>query len=1171
MKKILFLSFLALFTFINVHTSKASHIAGGDISYTCIGNNQYQINLNLFVDCLGFDPGASQTITFTSTCGGSQTIQVNVTNPGGTEISQLCPSQINNSTCNGGSLPGMWVFNFVGTVTLNPSCNTWTAGWGVCCRNNAILNLTNAASQNSYIETTMNTLTNPCNNSPAFTAQPIPYVCINQQVNYSYGVVETDGDSLYYTLVSALSASGAPLGYNGGYSPTSPIPGIVLDPTTGLLTFTPTMLGNFVVVVLVQEYDSNGNLLGTVMRDIQFIVQNCSNIVPDPTAGAISNMTGTAVQTGPFSIEMCEGSTFTFNAVYTDVNAGDILTLTTNLNTVLPGATLTTSGTNPLTATYTWIAPGGSANTNTTFSVTVNDGACPVQGQQTFVYDIQVLPRTLGGPDQIICGSQTAQLSGTGGSVFTWNVLSGPAMVVGTNFSCNPCQNPTASPTATTVYEVVSDLSGTCVNRDTITVTVVPDYTFAVSQSSTVSCLTQPIQLNVTPSPAGAYTYSWSPGTALNNTNIANPVVSMTSPGTITYTVSVTSPQGCVKTDVVSVTATASFPPNAISFVSDTSVCTGDTVNLGVTFGNSVPSVCGPSVTGGCAATVLYTVGTGNLTTNAYPTPFTSFWEDGRIQILYLASELNALGMTGGKIASAAFNIVTKGSTTPFNGFTISMKCTSLTALTTTYQTGFTTVYGPINTSTTLGWNTYNFTTAYEWDGISNIIVEVCYNNAAWTQNDVVQKTLTPFNSSILQYTDGAIGCNLNAPTTYTERPNIRFTACGAIADTSAYTYSWTPTLGTFNPSSQFTGAQVNASTTYTVVVTNASGCADTATVFVSSGVTSLNVDAGTYTVICPTTSTTLNATGATDFTWSPATGLSNPNIANPIATPTTTTTYTVTGTSQCAVGVSTDTVTIAPVNTVILNVSAGADTTLCPGMATVLNASGATSYTWLPATGLSSTTIANPTSSVASTTTYTVTGTAFCADPVTDEVTVNILTANSYAVAAGPDLSICVGESFNLNAFVSGGFGSNSFSWNQDGLTTDSIANANTANASVNATIGGTNTYIVTVTDFCGNSVNDTVNVEVIAECDLEVPNIFTPNNDGNNDAFVIRGTGILSYSINIFNRWGNKIFESTNINDSWTGGGASDGTYFYIITAKTKNGKEFNEKGYVQLVNGN
>lgn len=1094
MKKSILSIFLLLGLFLTQNV-KASHIAGGDLSYVCLGNNQYQINLNLFVDCLGFDPGVTQTITFASSCGGNTTTSVNVTNPGGTEISQLCPAQINNSTCNGGTLPGMWVFHFTGTVTLSPACDTWTMSWTTCCRNAAILNLQSPDLYGSYIQATLNSVTDPCNNSPSFTSQPIPYVCANQLVNYNYGVVETDGDSLYYSLINAMDAGAVNLVYTAGYSATSPIPGITIDPTTGVLSFTPTMLGNFVVVVLVQEYNNNGELIGTVMRDIQFIVQSCTNIVPDPTAGAISNLTGTAVQTSPFSLEMCEGSTFTFNATYTDANAGDVLTLLSNISTVLPGSTLTTTGTNPLVATISWVAPGGSANTNTNFSVTVNDGACPVMGQQTFVYDINVQPRTLGGPDHVICGTQSASLNGTGGSIFTWSVLSGPAMVVGTNFSCNPCANPVASPTATTIYEVVSDLSGTCVNKDTVTVTVAPNFSYVTSQSSTSSCLLQPIQFNAVGSPAGTYTYNWSPSTYLNSTTIGNPVATISSPGTYTYYVDITSPQGCVKTDTASITITASYPPNPVSTVSDTTVCVGDTVLLGVTFGSSVPSVCGTNPLG-CSAALIATVGTGTTSnsTTTYPAPYGNWYTSAKHQFLFTAAELNAAGITGGKIDQIDFNVSTISGITTYHEFTINMGCTNLTSLS-NWVTGLSNVYTPKTYNVVSGWNGHVFDLAYEWDGISNVVIEICFSEmpptSNYTNNCSSPYTTTSFASCLYSISDVTPQCpNLSAPTILNDRPNVRFHYCGSAPDSTRYTYAWMPSAGIFNPTAQNTAAILSGNTNYYVIVTDTvSGCLDTAFVNVYAGTTSLNVNAGNDVTICPGTSTTLNATGASQFVWSPPTALSSTTVANPTANPTTTITYTVTGTSQCAAGQGTDSVKVIV--------------------------------------------------------------------PVVSPLT----------ISAGDNQEVCVSVAYGLNVASSGGYGNNTYAWTLlSGAAIDPISNANTAHASVTPTLEGTNVYQVTTIDACGNSVTDTIVVNVLPDCDLEIPNIFTPNGDGKNDYFMVNAKHLISYSILIYNRWGKKVFESNDVTQSWDGKNAEDGTYYYMIKAEGMNGKEYDEKGFIQ-----
>ncbi len=1009
MKKLL-LSIIFLTTFL---FSKASHIAGGDLTYVCLGSNQYQINLNLFVDCLGFDPGASQTINFTSTCGGTATLTVNGTNPGGTEISQLCPTQINNSTCNGGTLPGMWVFHYTGIVTLAPPCDTWTMSWSICCRNGAIVNLNTPASVGSYIQATLNSATASCNSSPSFNAQPIPYVCINQLINYSYGVVETDGDSLYFSFINAMDAGATMLTYAPGYSATSPIPGITLNPNTGLLSFTPTTLGNFVVVIMVQEYNSAGNLIGTTMRDIQFIVQNCSNIVPDAGAGAITGLTGTAVQTGPFTIEMCEGSNFTFNATYTDVDAADILTITSTLASALPGATITTSGTNPLVATITWTAPGGSAGTNTTFSVTVNDGACPVQGQQTFVYDINVNPRTLGGPDRVLCGNQTATLNGTGGSTFTWTVLSGPPIVVGTNFSCNPCANPIASPVSTTVYQVESDLSGTCVNRDTITVTIVPDYSFNVTQSSSTTCLQQPIQLNVTPTPTGAYTYSWSPGTFLNNTNIANPIATITNPGTYTYTITVTSPQGCIKTDVVTISATANYPPNSIAFTSDTSVCSGEIVNLGVTFGSSVPAICGTTPVM-CSGGTVTQVGNGTTvnTTTTYPAPYGNWWSSVKHQFLFRASELTAAGISGGKIDRLDFNVSAINGISTYHQYTINMGCTSLNSLTTAWVNGLQNVYTPKTFNVATGWNQHPFDNAFLWDGLSNIVVEICFNEMPpspnYTQNCVSPFTTTTFNSSLYSISDATSQCPSTTPgTTLTQRPNVRFRHCGAAPDSSNYVYSWTPSGGVSNPNNQFTNATVNTPTTYTVVVTdNSSGCLDSAVI-------------------------TVNATSPTvSFSASPTSGFH-------------------------------------PLNVYFSNTS-------------------------------------------------------------------------------GPSV---------INYF-----------WNF-GDTLSGIDNTSTlTNPSHLYNTEGQ--YIVTLIGVDANGCADTATIliDVNNTSILIIPNVFTPG--GANPLFKVSGFAITNFSIQIFDRWGKKKFESNDINNSWGGDNSSDGTYYYLIKAKGVDNKEYDEKGWLQLI---
>ena len=128
--------------------------------------------------------------------------------------------------------------------------------------------------------------------------------------------------------------------------------------------------------------------------------------------------------------------------------------------------------------------------------------------------------------------------------------------------------------------------------------------------------------------------------------------------------------------------------------------------------------------------------------------------------------------------------------------------------------------------------------------------------------------------------------------------------------------------------------------------------------------------NAGADVSICTGSSTTLSASGGTSYTWSPTTGLGNPNIANPVASPTTTATYTVTVTDGN--GCTDSDPVLVTVNSATAN--AGTDVSICSGSSTTLSASGGVSYAWSPATGLSNPNITNPVASPTTTTIYTLT-----------------------------------------------------------------------------------------------------------------------------------------------------------------------------------------------------
>ena len=823
----MFILFMGLF-----NISKASHVAGGDIQYTCIGQDSFLITANFFRDCSGINAPNTITATLSSTCGQNFTQVLTLVNPGGTEVSQLCAAEIGNSECNGGSLPGMEQYIYEGIVVLTPPCNTWTISYSVNARNPSV-NVPNSQSLNFYVEATLNSQNAPCNNSPTFTAQPIPYVCAGQNVDYSYGVTELDGDSLHFFIDAGGSAQNTPLTYGAGFSVTAPIPGITIDPATGQLNFlVPNTNGNYIVVVCVEEYDpATGLLLGSVCRDIQFIVQTCNNIQPELVAPGIQNFVGTGVQIDSNSVEVCVGNNFSFDIQFSDPDPNDSVFLTHNIATVLPGATVTVTPGNPATLSVSWTATPVPGNF-LIFNVQAEDDACPVVGLAGSNFDITIIPATYAGPDQTICqGSQTAQINAVGGSIFTWNVISGDP-INPSNFSCNPCANPVASPSVTTTYQVISNLTGTCVNIDTITINVATDYDITLPPD-TLICSIQDLQLFANPNLGGQFSWQWTPSSSLNFDTIQNPLANPSE--NTTYGVTVTSSQGCIKSDTVNVSLSPPFPPNITMGPvdpNDTLLCIGETVDLATNLGDLTPSSCGLATTACIGNTQQSDIGTGTATNTgtSYPAPYGNWYWGARHQMLFTAAELNAAGITGGKITSLAFDVATVGSTQNFQNFEIKMGCTNISQLT-SWQTGLATVM-PGNTHTVAtGWNTHQFATPYDWDGVSNIIIEVCFNNSSFVGNGNSQTRYTPtgFPSVIYYRADNANVCSTAGFTTQsTNRPNVRFNYCTG-ADPNSFNFTWDVGNGNGPDTTVTPGGQGAGAYDYTVYVADTfGGCVDT-------------------------------------------------------------------------------------------------------------------------------------------------------------------------------------------------------------------------------------------------------------------------------------------------------------------------------------------------------
>ncbi len=197
----------------------------------------------------------------------------------------------------------------------------------------------------------------------------------------------------------------------------------------------------------------------------------------------------------------------------------------------------------------------------------------------------------------------------------------------------------------------------------------------------------------------------------------------------------------------------------------------------------------------------------------------------------------------------------------------------------------------------------------------------------------------------------------------------------------------WDPVTGLDNPGVSNPTATPAATTTYTLGVLDANGCASSDDIEIE--VNPLPVaDAGPDQTICDGDVATMAASGGAQYSWDPVTDLVDPASANTAANPSATINYTVTVTDANGCEDTDDmTITVNPLPAV----NAGADASMCNQETVQLNASGAGAYIWSPVTGLDDPNVANPTFSGSTTTTFTVTGTDANGCENTDDVEITV------------------------------------------------------------------------------------------------------------------------------------------------------------------------------------
>jgi gliding motility-associated-like protein len=245
------------------------------------------------------------------------------------------------------------------------------------------------------------------------------------------------------------------------------------------------------------------------------------------------------------------------------------------------------------------------------------------------------------------------------------------------------------------------------------------------------------------------------------------------------------------------------------------------------------------------------------------------------------------------------------------------------------------------------------------------------------------------------------------------------------------------------------------------------------------------------------------------------------------------------------------------------LSLTVSNDTTICPNSQVFLNATpvgGVQPYGYNWSNGSTAQGIlVQPTA----TTTYSVQVTDSCGAVIqSQQITVSVPPAIDVSVS---DVSVCQGSPVTINGNITGGAPNYNCTWVTVAGTDTVPSNNCTQQYTFTPTTSGT--FIFTVTDACNRTDSDTLDVIMETDCNVEIPNVITPNGDGKNDLLVFKNLEHYPGStLLIYNRWGSKTFESSDYRNDWAASGVSDGTYFFVLTIADQD--KTVHKGFIEVL---
>lgn len=449
----IFLLFILLLPFNNID---ARHLIGGELSYTCLGDDNYEISLEIFrdcncVNCAPFDDPAN---IFIFDANGATLQNINIFSP-----------QINNVPLNTDGLclenvPDVCVERglYQTDVTLPSIPGGYQIVYQRCCRNETIVNLFAPSDQgNTYVISIpeADSTGGDCqNSSPKFNNFPPILICANSPLVFDHSAFDEDGDELVYSLCTPFQGASPddpsptfvapppydPVAWSFPYSEINQLggtPEITIDPSSGELRAFPDASGQYVVGICVSEY-RDGVLLSQNIRDFQFNVAECDIVLADITVDIVGEA------------EVCMGDSFQLESSIfgADTFVWSPFTGLDNPNILNPTILSVTEPT-----TYVLIATDFSTGCEDIDTITV----------------FPVMAVADAGINMTTCSNGSVQLEGSGGESYLWTPDTG--------LSDPTSPSPIATPSETTTYTLTVTSGPDCQDTAEVTVFVVDNST----------------------------------------------------------------------------------------------------------------------------------------------------------------------------------------------------------------------------------------------------------------------------------------------------------------------------------------------------------------------------------------------------------------------------------------------------------------------------------------------------------------------------------------------------------------------------------------------------------------------------------------------------------------------------------------------------------------------